>query len=75
MYLGLVVVIVGAIGFYIAAFKESVLWGLGCLIFAPISIVFLIMHWGNAKNPFFLQLVGLAITFVGALGAGVSLPT
>ncbi|WFP96419.1 hypothetical protein P3S51_10950 [Acinetobacter sp. ANC 7201] len=44
MYLGFAIIIIGAIGFLIAAFKTSILWGLGCFLFYPISIVFLILH-------------------------------
>ena len=64
-YLGLIILVIASIGFLIAAFKESILWGLGCLLLGPVSIVFLIMHWNEAKNPFFLQLIGLAIMFTG----------
>ena len=52
---------------FIAAFKNSLLWGLGCLFFYPISIVFLILYWQDAKNPFFLQLIGIFIVFLGAM--------
>lgn len=38
--------------------------GLGCLIIYPISLVFLILHWQKAKNPFFLQLFGTVIALV-----------
>jgi len=65
-YLGLFVFIVGGIGTLIAAFKTSIWWGLGCLLVAPASLLFLVMNWGVAKNPFFLQLVGVAIIFLGS---------
>lgn len=64
-YLGLAVFVIGGIGTLIAAFKTSILWGLGCLLVAPVSLIFLILHWDVAKNPFFLQLAGIAIMFVG----------
>ena len=67
MYLGFTVILIGAIGFLIAAFKNSILWGLGCLLFSPISIVFLILYWQDAKNPFFLQLIGILIVFLGSM--------
>ena len=66
MYLGIVLVVIGGIGTLIAAFKTSILWGIGCLLLAPVSLIFLILHWDVAKNPFFLQLVGLALAFVGS---------
>ncbi len=67
MYLGFVIIFIGAIGFLIAAFKTSILWGLGCLLLSPISIVFLILYWQDAKNPFFLQLIGLFVVFLGSM--------
>jgi len=65
-YLGLAIFVIGGIGTLIAAFKTSILWGLGCLLLAPISLIFLIVHWDVAKNPFFLQLAGIALLFVGS---------
>ena len=66
LYIGIGIFIIGGIGTLIAAFKESLLWGLGCLLFTPISLVFLVLHWQKAKNPFFLQVVGLAVVLLGA---------
>ena len=68
-YFGLFIFILGAIGTLIAAFKTSLLWGLGCLLIAPVSLVFLVLHWDVAKNPFFLQLIGLALVFLGSNAA------
>ncbi|MEG2360081.1 hypothetical protein [Acinetobacter sp.] len=67
IYLGFAIIIIGAIGFLIAAFRNSILWGLGCLLFSPISIVFLVLYWQQAKNPFFLQLIGLGVVFLGSM--------
>ncbi|TXJ02758.1 MAG: hypothetical protein E6Q26_04910 [Acinetobacter sp.] len=66
-YIGLAIFIIGGIGFLIAAFKNSILWGLGCLLLYPVSIIFLILHWNEAKNPFFLQLVGVGIMVLGTM--------
>ena len=65
-YIGIVLFVFGAIGTLIASFRTSILWGLGCLLLAPVSLLFLILHWDVAKNPFFLQLIGLALLFVGS---------
>ncbi len=65
-YLGIALLVLGGIGTLIAAFKTSILWGLGCFLIAPVSLIFLILHWDVAKNPFFLQLIGLALVFVGS---------
>ena len=67
IYLGLAVFILGGIGLLITAFKQSLLWGLGCLLLYPVSIIFLILNWNEAKNPFFLQLIGIGIIFLGSM--------
>lgn len=64
-YLGLAVFVIGGIGTLIASFKVSFLWGLACFI-PPVSLIFLILHWDVAKNPFFLQLTGFVLMFLGA---------
>jgi hypothetical protein len=63
--IGLIVMVVGGIGTLIAAFSTSIWWGLGCLLMSPVSLLFLAFHWDVAKNPFFLQLAGLALYFIG----------
>lgn len=66
-WIGFAVIVVGGIGFLIAAFRVSILWGLGCLLLPIIQLVFLVAHWSEAKNPFLLQLLGLAIMFVAVV--------
>jgi hypothetical protein len=69
-YIGVLILIIGALGFLVAAFKESLLWGFACLFLGPVSLVFLILHWSEAKNPFLIQIVGLGIIFAaGAMGS------
>jgi hypothetical protein len=64
-WIGLVVMLIGGIGSLIAAFSTSIWWGVACLVFAPASLIFLVVHWDVAKNPFFLQLIGLVIILIG----------
>ncbi len=66
IYLGFILIFIGGIGTLIAAFRTGILWGLGCLFIAPVSLIFLAVHWDVAKNPFFLQLIGLFIIFAGS---------
>jgi len=65
VYLGLAVFIVGGIGTLIAAFKVGFVWGLACFI-PPVSLLFLVLHWDVAKNPFLLQLAGFALVLFGS---------
>ena len=65
-FVGVGIFILGGIFFLIEAFKTSLLWGLGCLFFTPVSLFYLFCHWGNAKKPFLIQIVGFVILFAGA---------
>ena len=56
---------IGVIGSLIAAFTTGLWWGLGCLLLWPVSLLFLVVHWDVAKNPFFLQVVGLVLILIG----------
>jgi len=58
-YTGVAVFILGGLALLVAAFRTSILWGLGCLIFSPLSLVYIILHWGAAKFPFYVQLFGV----------------
>ena len=73
MVAGTIVVIIGSIWFYVVAFQESVLWGLGCLLFYPVAFFFLIIHLDKAGKPFLLQLAGVVPIFAGMnmFGPGV----
>lgn len=68
-YLGICAFIVGGIGTLIAAFKTSILWGLASLFIAPVSLLFLILHWDVAKKPFFLGMAGLGVALITSSGA------
>ncbi|PTD97705.1 hypothetical protein [Pseudothauera lacus] len=64
--LGVGVFFIGGLGILIAAFRTNIWWGLGCLLLAPLSLLFLVLHWDAAKNPFLLQLAGLALLLLGS---------
>ena len=65
--LGFGIFLFGGLLFLIAAFRESIWWGLACLFLPIVSFFFLIVHWPEAKKPFFLQLIGFAVMVVGAI--------
>jgi hypothetical protein len=74
IWLGFLLVLLGAVFFVIAAFRESILWGLGVLFVPFVPLVFLILEWPSAKRPFFWQLWGLALIFLGAFVLAAPLP-
>ena len=62
---------VGSIMVLVKAFQESILWGLGALFIPFVILVFIILHWYEAKQGFLVFLVGSAVMMLGsALGAG-----
>jgi hypothetical protein len=74
MWAGMLLLVVGGLFLLIAGFRESVLWGLGMLFLPFVSLIFLVLHWGRAKNSFFLQLYGIGFLIVGALAFKAKLP-
>lgn len=63
IFIGFLLALIGNIWFLVAAFRESIGWGLGCLLFSPVQLFFLIFHWQEASKPWGLSLLGVAIAF------------
>ena len=67
---GILVLFVGSLMFLFAAFEVGFLWALGCFLFFPAQLIFLILYWKEAKKSFFVQLAGGALIGLGfAFGA------
>jgi len=66
IFFGIIILAIGLVSFLISAFQNSIWWGLSCLLFSPVSVIFLILHWQDAKKSFFLQLIGIALIFAGS---------
>ncbi len=64
--IGILIFVIGGILFLIESFKESILWGIACLLINPVVLVFTVMHWDVAKKPFLIQLAGLGVILIGA---------
>jgi WD40 repeat protein len=62
---GLVIALTGSIWFLVRAFRESFLWGLGCLLIPFVALVFLIKHFSKVAVPFAVYLAGTALLGVG----------
>jgi hypothetical protein len=58
---GLLIACAANIWLIIAAFRESLAWGL-CVLFLPFALlVFLFRHWDAAKQPFLCSLLGVLL--------------
>ena len=62
--LGALCVVIGAILLIVAAFRESVGWGLAVIFIPFASLVFLFKHWDAAKVAFLFQAGGIALVGV-----------
>lgn len=70
----LVMMLTGLVRIWISAFRSSILWGLGCLFVPFCTLVYLIVHWQEAKSGFFLYLKGVVVLLVCGLLAAITLP-
>ncbi len=70
MLVGGLLALIGTIIVVIAAFQDSFIWGLGVLLFWPVSFLFVFTHWEETKKAFLIQVAGLALVVVGTLLGG-----
>lgn len=75
LVLGVALVVIGGFMFLVAAFRESVLWGLGCIFLPIVQLFFLVVHWQEAKKAFGIQLLGIAILVVISIIAPGTFPS
>lgn len=61
---GLIALVYGFL-LLITAFRESILWGLGYLFIPFVSLIFVIVHWEEAKDPFLKGLLCIPFIVVG----------
>ena len=62
---GVVLMIVGGIMLLWAAFKESLLWGIGSIVVPLVALIFVATHWSEAKMGFLIQLLGVILFVAG----------
>lgn len=58
---GLVISIAGLVWLVVRAFRVSLGWGLGCLVFPPAALPFAACHPARAKWPLAILVLGLAL--------------
>lgn len=64
---GIVIYLIGSIGFIIAEFKTGILWGLSGLLFQVVHIAYAILHFQECKKWLGFLLVGFALIIVGTV--------
>jgi glutaredoxin len=62
---GACVALIGTIFLLIAAFRQSIIWGLVAL-FVPLgSLIYTCLHWADARTAFLAKVIGTGICFAG----------
>jgi hypothetical protein len=64
--IGAVLALVGGLGVLLAAFRTGMLWGLAILLLSPLSLIYLVLYWQEAKRPFFLEMIGIVIMYASS---------
>lgn len=65
--LGSLALLGGWIWLLVLAFSESVLWGVLVLLVPFAGLVFLVMHWDEAKMPGMLIIAGIILRVAGTV--------
>ncbi|HJZ54941.1 MAG TPA: hypothetical protein VKE74_08270 [Gemmataceae bacterium] len=65
LVLGGLVALVGYVWILIAAFTESIPWGVGMLFISPLALVFGVLKWDELKVPTILFAAGGAVYILG----------
>jgi hypothetical protein len=48
------------------AWQKGIVWGLGCLLFPVLQLIYVALNWKQSKSAFFILLAGFAAFFVSA---------
>lgn len=65
----------GRLTFLGAAFQESALWGIGCIVVPLCDLAYLIMYWQDAKKGFFVQLSAIPFLMISIAMVGMAIIT
>ena len=69
LWTGYALCFIGGLWVIVLAWQKGIVWGLGCLLFPPLQLIYVALNWKEAKSPFFLWLAGFAAFFFsGAIG-------
>jgi hypothetical protein len=71
--LGALISFVGGIWFLVVAFTVDATQGLLCLCVPFYSLYFLITNWEDTKMPFFVNLIGVFVSMLGAAAGGIGI--
>lgn len=65
--LGWVLAFLGSLWIITLGWQRNVYWGVICILFPVIQLVYVAAHWKESKEAFFLEVAGLALVILAAL--------
>jgi uncharacterized membrane protein len=65
--IGAVISLIFGIQLLVLAFRTSILWGLGYLFVPFVALIFIVVHWDEAKTPFLRSLLAIPFCIVGII--------
>ena len=66
--IGILSYLTGAVWVTVLAFRKSVWWGLGCLFFPPLTLVFVIIYFPDLRIALGCKICGVLLILCGAWG-------
>jgi hypothetical protein len=70
LVLGWILTFLGGLWIIMLGWQRNIYWGVICFLIPVIQIVYVVAHWKESKEAFFLQIVGFVLVILAAL-AGV----
>ena len=67
LIIGIIISVIYGIILLIRAFEVGILWGLGYIFIPFVSLIFVIVHWEDAKSPFLKGLLAIPFLILGVL--------
>jgi len=61
--IGVLLTLLGNLWIVVLAFRTGLRWGLGCLCFPPVGLVYCALHPREAWKPLVIVVIGLAMFF------------
>ena len=69
--IGCIVCLIGEIMLLTVAYKRGLGWFFGCMLFPPLWLAFLALHFAAAVKPIAIILAGIGLAWLGASMAGM----
>jgi len=69
LWIGYGLCLIAGLWIVVLAWQKGILWGIGCLLFPILQLVYVALNWKQTRSAFFLLLAGFAALFVsGVIG-------